>query len=56
MKQAEVADIIGVTTDSITGWELNRHTPPPKYIPLIVEYLGYIPYDLTKKSIGEVPK
>ena len=43
LSQSEVGKRIGVTTDCITNWELNRFPPRIKYNPKIVEFLGYDP-------------
>lgn len=40
MSQKEVAKIIGVTTDTITNWELNRNKPQKKYSKQIKNYLS----------------
>lgn len=43
--QIDVAVILGTTEDSITGWENGRSKPQLHYVPRIVEFLGYFPYD-----------
>lgn len=45
LSQPQVAELINVTTDTITNWELNRNTPELTYIPKIISFLGYIPAD-----------
>lgn len=42
--QKEVAKHIGVTTDTITNWELNRTEPEVRYLPTIIDFLGYVPF------------
>ena len=42
MTQGQVADLIGVTTDTITNWELNRSIPQIRYMPTIILFLNYI--------------
>lgn len=44
--QKEAAEQIGVTTDSITNWELGRTEPAIRYMPGIVNFLGYVPFSL----------
>lgn len=44
MSQGEVARLLQVTTDTITGWELNRHKPQARAIKLIYRFLGYNPH------------
>lgn len=41
--QKDVAERIGVTTDTITNWELNRTEPELRCYPGIIEFLGYVP-------------
>jgi transcriptional regulator with XRE-family HTH domain len=41
--QREVADQIGVDETTITHWERNTTTPPIRYIPAIIQFLGYDP-------------
>ncbi len=42
--QKEVAERIGVTTDTITNWELNRTEPEIRCYPAIIEFLEYVPF------------
>ena len=44
--QKEVAERLGVTTDTITNWELNRCEPGIRCYPAIIEFLGYVPFSL----------
>ena len=50
--QEDVAKIIGVCTDSITGWEKNRTSPLIQFMPAIIKFLGYnpIPNDHTTNA------
>lgn len=41
LSQAEVASILGVSTDCVTYWENNRSTPQISYYPKIHQFLGY---------------
>ena len=43
--QKDVAEIIGVTTDTITNWEKNRTKPMYWHYPRITEFLGYCPFE-----------
>lgn len=43
LPQADVANIIGVTTHCITNWGLNRFPPWIKYYPTIIRFLGFDP-------------
>ena len=44
--QKEVAQQIGVIPDVITHWELNRCEPRTRYVPKIIEFLGYVPFSM----------
>jgi transcriptional regulator with XRE-family HTH domain len=41
--QKQVADQIGVHEQTITGWELNATLPEVRYVPAIIQFLGYDP-------------
>jgi transcriptional regulator with XRE-family HTH domain len=41
--QVQVADQIGVHEQTITGWECNATVPEVRYIPAILQFLGYNP-------------
>ncbi|MEX0812319.1 MAG: helix-turn-helix transcriptional regulator [Chitinophagales bacterium] len=51
--QKDVAQIIGVTTDTITFWEKGRSKPTIKQMPKIITFLGYNPCIKKAKTIGE---
>ncbi|HTH22387.1 MAG TPA: helix-turn-helix domain-containing protein, partial [Nitrososphaeraceae archaeon] len=53
MMQSEVARILKVNKDTVTGWELNRHEPPARMAKKIVQFLGYVPSIGEQESIGE---
>jgi transcriptional regulator with XRE-family HTH domain len=42
--QEEVAVQIGATEQTITNWELNHTTPEVRFLPSIIDFLGYVPY------------
>ncbi|MHB9037748.1 MAG: helix-turn-helix domain-containing protein [Armatimonadota bacterium] len=41
--QKDVAKILGVTEASVFYWETHRASPRGRYIPRIIEFLGYLP-------------
>ena len=41
--QKEIAKEIGVNKSTITNWELNHNYPELRFIPAIIEFLGYWP-------------
>ena len=51
--QKDVAKIIRVDKTTIYNWENNRSSPEIKFIPRIIEFLGYAPYDNNPKTLGE---
>jgi len=52
--QSEVAKIIGVETDTITNWELNRNQPMISYYPRIFSYLGYDPFKIESDELKDL--
>jgi transcriptional regulator with XRE-family HTH domain len=53
LSQPEVAKILKVAADTVTGWELNRHKPPARMTKRIIEFLGYAPTNENQSSLGE---
>ncbi len=51
--QKEVAQKIGASESTIYNWENNLSMPAIKYIPKIIEFLGYVPFDTSTLSVGE---
>lgn len=52
LSQPEVAKILKVTPDTVTGWEVNRHQPPARLAKRIIQFLGYIPFKEESLSLG----
>lgn len=50
--QADVANILGVCEDSITGWENGRSEPQIRYYPKLIEFLGYNPIPENSETLG----
>jgi len=42
--QKQVGQQIGVSEPTIHSWESNETTPPPRYVPSIIRFLGYRPF------------
>ena len=54
LKQIEVAEILGAHEMSIVNWEKNIKSPTPKFIPKIIELLGYNPLpDISSMPLAE---
>ena len=51
--QKEVAIILGADGATITNWELNHNFPQLRFIPTIIEFLGYWPYDTPGDNLGQ---
>ena len=52
--QKEVAEIIGVTEDTITYWENKRSIPQVHHMPNIIDFLGYNQYEQKAGDIVDV--
>lgn len=44
--QEEVASMLGVDTATLRNWEWGRSEPSVRYYPTIIDFLGYIPFEL----------
>jgi len=51
--QKDIAKEIGVNKSTITNWELNHNCPELRFIPAIIEFLGYWPYDTPTENLGQ---
>ena len=51
--QREVAERIGITASTIWNWEASHSSPQLRFIPRIVAFLGYNPYDTQSGSLDE---
>jgi len=53
--QKDVANLIGVSEDSVTYWEKKRSKPRICYYPKIIQFLGYFPFEIdTSKISGKI--
>ena len=52
--QAQVADQIGVDKTTVCNWESNAPLPAIRYIPAILEFLGYDPFPPAKTFVGRL--
>jgi transcriptional regulator with XRE-family HTH domain len=53
MLQKEVAEKFGTTVCTVRNWEKNRSTPSLPFIPRIIQFLGYVPYDISNQDFGK---
>lgn len=51
--QKDVANIIGVDTNSITNWEKNRNGPRLYLLPKVFEFLGYDPFRVLATTFSQ---
>ncbi|MFQ5965235.1 MAG: helix-turn-helix domain-containing protein [Candidatus Scalinduaceae bacterium] len=51
--QKDVAQKLGVGETSVYNWENNLTKPALRYIPKIIEFLGYVPFNTSNLSVGE---
>jgi len=53
MTQEEVATRLQTTADTVRNWENNRSSPAIQYMPKIIEFLGYIPFETQFEELGQ---
>jgi transcriptional regulator with XRE-family HTH domain len=51
--QRQVALILGVEEATIWNWENNYSSPKLHYIPRIIKFLGYVPFNVEPKTLRE---
>jgi transcriptional regulator with XRE-family HTH domain len=51
--QKDVAVAIGVDTCTITNWEKGHSQPELRFIPKVIDVLGYVPLFPTPNNLGE---
>jgi DNA-binding XRE family transcriptional regulator len=51
--QKDVAKLIGVERDCIYNWENDVSKPQIHFIPKIIEFLGYMPFDVKVETLGD---
>ena len=50
--QKDIAQMLFVSEDTITGWEQNRAVPGTKQIAKLVKLLGYLPIKIDTSTLG----
>ncbi len=48
--QKDVARQLGANVNTVTNWEVGRSAPALRYIPGIIRFLSYVPFDTTGDS------
>ena len=52
LSQPQVAKLLNVTTNTITGWEINRNEPSIYRLPVIIKFIGFDPFRKSDDSIS----
>jgi transcriptional regulator with XRE-family HTH domain len=52
--QKEVAEKLGADATSVNNWEMNRTAPSLPFLPRIVEFLEYVPIEMSPSNPGEL--
>ena len=47
LRQKDLAGLFNTTDDSVNYWENNLKYPSVQFLPKIVQFIGYCPYDVT---------
>jgi transcriptional regulator with XRE-family HTH domain len=53
LPQKKVAKRLQATTCTYRNWEKNRSNPSLSFIPRIIQFLGYVPYDTSNQDFGK---
>ena len=51
--QKDIANIIGTNESTIWNWENNYATPYISYLPNIIKFLGYVPFNTSCNTLRE---
>ena len=55
--QSDVAKLLGVCEDTITGWENGRSFPQIQYYPKLIQFFGYNPFPVDGSTLsGRIKK
>jgi transcriptional regulator with XRE-family HTH domain len=52
--QRDIAQRLGVDETTIYNWEKNRSTPSLRFIPKIINFLGYVPFKCQESPIDKL--
>jgi transcriptional regulator with XRE-family HTH domain len=53
LTQKDVAKRLGADETSVWNWEKNRSSPALRFVPRIIEFLGYVPDDTQPETLGQ---
>jgi len=51
--QRDVAKVLGVDASTITNWEIDKTQPQLRFMPKVIEFLGYKPETSAPTTLGE---
>lgn len=50
--QKDIAPLLGTVEEAIYRWETNKNEPEIRYMPKIIGFLGYLPFEFDISTIG----
>ena len=53
MTQNEVATRLQSTADTVRNWKKNRLSQAIQYMPKIIEFLWYVPFEMQFENLGQ---
>ena len=51
MRIKDIIGILGITRETLRGWELGLYEPHVQYIPIITSFLGYPPFNFDSETL-----
>ena len=52
--QKNAAHQLGVSNITLSNWETNKRTPQVRYLPKIIDFLEYYPYEIPNNTTGQL--
>jgi DNA-binding transcriptional regulator YiaG len=52
LRQSDCAKLLKVTAECVFNWEVNRNEPQIQFYPQIIDFLGYLPFDIDTSTFG----
>lgn len=53
LRQQDLACRLSTSVFNIWNWEANGTSPSFRYLPRLVEFLGYAPFDMSQMTLGQ---
>jgi len=51
--QRHVAEKLGANKQTICNWENNQTSPQLRFLPRIIQFIGYVPHDTRPRTLGK---